>query len=237
MQVTLGLQCATRVAKGRPVSSPQKPIWRTRSAEKCVSQLPTTSLPVLLSQTSIMKSNYESPWSHHCQFITQLTSTCIDFISCSCLSCLYPNYFSNPSRLHTFSFFFFTKKGQTDQFSRRNSGLSNLFDALNSHVWVSLHLTVHSQKNVHIRHVRTRWKYCRWEENIVVGQKHCTGRCLQTSECLVSCWSDRRCHARLPEALWSLHLTSWKSYRCHHHVTCNTIPLHPGACVFFPLMH
>lgn len=148
---------------------------------------------------------------------------------------LEPKLLQSQQASYIFFFFFFIKKGQTDQFSRRNSRLNNLFNTVNSHIWVSLHLTVHYQKNVHIRHVQRRWKYCGWKENAVVGQKHCSGRYLQTSERLVLFWSDRMCHARLPEALWSLHLTSWERYCCHHHATCNTTPLHPRACVFFHL--
>lgn len=132
---------ATRDGKGRPIFSPQELILRTRIAQTRISQILTTSLPVLLSQTSIMKSNYESPWPHHWQFIIQLRLHRFYFLFLSVCHALVPQLFLQSQQAS--HLFLFTKKGQTDQFHRRNSRLSNLFDALSSYVRVSLHLTVH----------------------------------------------------------------------------------------------
>ena len=221
----LGLQHATPLSKG-PVSSPKKCILRTKSSHKHASQLLPTFFPVLLSH--IIKSVWMIPLL--LVYYTIDRHIHLFYFSVSIFTCSNPNYSANDSRLYAsffFSFFFFKLKTTAHWITfLKPSTLIVEFLC----IWQCT-----SPKNVHIRHIHRRWKFCKWEENAVVGQRHCSGRCLQTSERLVSSWSDRMCHARLPEALWSLHLTSWKRYCCHDHVTCNTSPLHPRACVFFHL--
>lgn len=151
--------------------------------------------------------------SHHDPTIGSLlyNSACIDFIFCSYLSVmhLYPNYFSNPSKLHTY--FYLRKKGKQINFTEETADWVT-FSTPSALMFAFLYIWQCTSRKMSTSDTFTEGGYTADGRKMWLwGQKHCPGRCLQdkTSERPVSSGSDRQCHARLPEAFWSFHLTSW----------------------------